>query len=194
MIRSKMLPAALLFFSASTFAAEPPAELRYDFVDLGLAFGEVDTIGNDVDFTSFGVAGSWGFHENIALIGSLSVGEIDVPGDAETTDLSVGINPHFALSDKVDLVVPIALRWAEVDTGSFSDDDTGYSIGVGVRALLKPAWELGGGLQHVDIFDGDDQSLYGSVRWHLNELFSLALGAEVGDDASAVVFNARFSF
>jgi hypothetical protein len=194
MIRSKMLSAALLFLSASTFAAEPPAELRYDFVDIDLAFGESDTIGNDVDFTRFGAAGSWGFHENIALIGSLSVGEIDVPGDAETTELSVGINPHFALSDNLDLVIPIAIRWAEIDNRGFSDDDTGYSIGVGVRALLNPAWELGGGLQHVDIFDDDDQSLYGSVRWHLNKLFSLGLAAEVGGDASAVIFNARFSF
>ena len=185
---------ALAFLSTPALADAPPAEIRYDFLDLGVTFGEVDTAGDDVDFSGFGVAGSWGFHKNIAMTAAIGVGEIDVLGDVDTTELSVGITPHFALTDRLDLVIPVALEWAEFDGRGFSDDDTGYSIGVGIRWLINPAWELGAGIQHVDIFDGDDQSVSANVRWHLSRLFSLGLGGNIGDDASAVLFDARFSF
>lgn len=194
-----VIPCALLLAAAfltptTVFADEPPGELRYDFLDLNLAFGEVDTVGDDVDFSAIGIGGSWGFHDNFALFASLGAGEIDAFGDIDTTELSFGINPHFAINEKIDIVIPVALLWADLDGRGFSDDDTGYSIGIGLRALLSPAWELGVGVQHVDIFDGDEQTISANIRWHLNHLFSLGLGGDFGDDASAVLFNARFSF
>jgi hypothetical protein len=187
-----LLPLALA--SAPAFAAEPPAEIRYDYLDLGLTFGEVDTAGNDVDFWGAGIAGSWGFHQNFAMTASLGAGEIDTAGNVDTTELSVGITPHFALTDNLDLVIPVALQWADYDGRFVSDDDTGYSLGVGVRWLINPAWEFGAGITHVDIFDTDDQSVNANVRWHLSRLLSLGFGAEFGDDVSAALFDLRFSF
>ncbi|MGD8830093.1 MAG: porin family protein [Pseudomonadales bacterium] len=186
--------AVLLLCPVLAFAAQPPAEIRYDYVDVGVTFGEVDTVGNDIDFSSFDVAGSWDIHKNIALIGRIGVGEIDVPGDIDTSEVSFGINPHFPLTDKIDLIIPVAIEWADYDGRGFSDDDTGYSIGVGIRALPNPQWEFSGGFRHVDIFDNTEQSVLGSARWHINELFSLSVGAEFGDDTSAVRFGGRFSF
>ena len=190
----KALLCASIFLPAIGFAAPPPSEIRYDFLDLGLTFGEVDSVDGDVDFSGFGMAGSWGFHENFALFASLGAGEIDVLGDIDTTEFSIGINPHFAITENLDIVIPVALEWADFDAGPFSDDDTGYSIGVGVRWLINPAWEFGAGVRHVDIFDGDDQSVGANIRWHMNQLFSLGLGGEFSDDASAVLLDARFSF
>jgi len=197
MLKKNTVLAALLILPtlAGSALAAGPDELRYDYIDLGLTFGSVDTAGDDPDFTSFDVGGSWGVHQNFALFAGLSVGEIDTTfGNIDTTALSLGINPHFALSDRIDLVIPVAIEFADIDAGIASDDDTGYSIGIGIRALLSPSWELGVGVQHVDIFDGDDQSIAGSVRWHLSSLFSLSLGATASDDASALVLNGRFSF
>ncbi|MEM8769313.1 MAG: outer membrane beta-barrel protein [Pseudomonadota bacterium] len=171
-------------------AAPPPAELRYDFIDIGANFGEVD----DTDFSGIGVAGSWGFHPNIALFGSLGTGEIDAFGDVDTKELTIGINPHFALTERIDLVIPIALEYADFDTAFGGDDDTGYSIGVGARFLPTPAWEFGLGIQHVDIFSSTDQNLFGSARWHINQLFSLGLGGSFGDDVSSAQLDVRFSF
>ena len=189
---------ALLFIStivpAVCFAAPPPAEIRYDYLDLGLTFGEVDTDGGDVDFSGFGMAGSWGFHDNFALFASLGAGEIEAFGDIDTTELSVGINPHFAIAENLDLVIPIALEWADFDAGALSDDDTGYSIGIGVRWLINPAWEFGAGFRHLEIFDDDEQTVAANIRWHINHLFSLGLGGDFGDDTTAVLFDARFSF
>lgn len=193
----KTLSRALLplaFASAPVFAAEPPAEIRYDYLDLGLTFGEIDTAGDDVDFWGAGIAGSWGFHQNFAMTASIGAGEIDTLGDIDTTEMSLGITPHFALADNLDLVIPVALEWADFDAGAFSDDDTGYSVGVGIRWLINPAWEFGAGVTHVDIFDTDDQSVNANIRWHLSHLLSLGLGAEFGDDVSAALFDVRFSF
>ena len=190
----KLLAGALLLSPAMVLAAEPPAEIRYDYVDLGVTFGEVDTTGNDVDFSGFDVNGSWGFHPNVALIGGVGFGEIDTAGDIETTEFSIGVMPHFPLTDKIDLVIPVAIEWAEYDAGAFDDDDTGYSIGVGIRALPTPKWEFGAGLQYVDIFSNDEVSVLGEARWHISSLFSLSLGGSIGDDTSGVRFGGRFTF
>ncbi len=181
---------ATLATTATVQAAEPPAELRYDFIEIGATFGEVD----DTDFSGIGVAGSWGFHPNIALFGSLGTGEIDGFGDIDTKELTFGINPHFALTESIDLVIPIALEYADFDTAFGGDDDTGYSIGVGARFLPTPAWEFGIGIQHIDIFDSTDQNVIGSARWHINQLFSVGLGGSFGDDVSSALLDVRFSF
>ena len=193
-LRTTLLVVASLLLPATALADQPPDELRYDFLDIGVNFGEIDSPGGDVDFSSIGIAGSWGFHENFALFAGLSTGEIDTAGDIDTTELAFGINPHFSVANNVDLIFPIAIRFVDLDAGIVSDDDTGYSIGFGVRALLSPAWELGAVIQHVDIFGGDEQSIAGNVRWHINHLFSAGLGLSASDDATSVLLDVRFSF
>ncbi|MGE0624117.1 MAG: outer membrane beta-barrel protein [Pseudomonadales bacterium] len=186
--------AAALLWPALSLAAQPSSELNYDFVDLGVTFGDIDTAGDDVDFSTFDVNGSWGVHKNIALIGRVGVGEIDTSGDIDTTELAFGINAHFPLTDRIDLVVPVAIEWAEYEAGSFEDDDTGFSLGFGVRALASPAWEFNGGLRYIDIFGEDDLGVVGGARWHISSLFSLSADATIGDDASGVRLGGRFSF
>lgn len=197
-IRQLLLSTILLSLAAPAALAGGPDTLRYSYVDMALSAGEVDAFSSDVDFAAAGVLGSLAVHNNIALFGRVGTTVVDTSDgffdDLETTELSLGINPHFALSRNVHLVFPIAFEWAEADDGVFEDDDTGYSVGVGVRALLNRSWELSGGVQHVDIFGGDDQSVTGSVRWHIAELFSLSLGATASDDAHSFSFGGRFSF
>ena len=183
--------AAVLLLSAPALADPPVDRIRYDYLDIGILFGETDS---NVDFNSIGIAGSWGFHDNFALIAGLGVGEIDSAVNVDTTDAFIGLNPHFALTPKVDLVIPIRFLFSDLDGGIFSDDDTGYSIGFGIRALPSPAWEFNVGLEHADIFGGDEQSLIGGVRWHTNHLFSLGFDLSLSDDAGAGLVTARFSF
>jgi hypothetical protein len=197
-LRQLLLCSVISLLASQAALAAGPDALRYSYVDMALSAGEVDTFGGDVDFGAAGVTGSLAVHDNIALFGRVGATVVDTSDgffdDLETTELSLGVNPHLALSRNVHLVFPVALEWAEVDDGIFEDDDWGYSIGVGVRALLNRSWELAGGVQHVDIFGGDDQSIGGSVRWHIGELFSLSLGATASDDAHSFSFGGRFSF
>ncbi|KPK55825.1 MAG: hypothetical protein AMS22_03140 [Thiotrichales bacterium SG8_50] len=182
-----------------SLAAPPPDEIRYSYIDLGLTGGQVDAGGVDFDFGTASVTGSWGVNKNIALFAGFAGGIIDVESvgfccDIETSEFAIGINPHFALAKNVDIIFPIGALWAEFDDGFFIDDDTGYTIGVGIRALVHPRWELSAGVQHVEIFDDDDQSFGGSVRWHIVSLFSLALGVSFADDSESATLSARFTF
>lgn len=194
-VLQRTLSGLALLVPLSALAAEPPDQIRYDYLDIGVVYGEIDSPGSDPDFTEFGIAGSWGFHPNVALFAGIGSGEIDTSvGDIDTTEASVGIAPHFALTPKVDLVFPIALEFAEFDSGPFDDDDTGYSVGAALRILPTPAWEFGVGVTHVEIFDGDDQIFSGGVRWHANHLFSLGLDLSAADDSTAATLTGRFSF
>ena len=68
------------------------------------------------------------------------------------------------------------------------------SIGIGIRALVNPSWELAAGITHVDVFDDDDQTFSGSARWHITKLYSMSLGVGVSDDVTSATLDARFSF
>jgi hypothetical protein len=199
-LSTQLLGLALLISSIS-MAAPPPDKLRYNYVNLGASGGEIDTgtsLG-DVDFTQGSISGSWGVHENVALFGGISGGEIETSDvcfctDIDTAGVSLGVVPHFPLGNNIDILIPVAYEWAELDDGFDTIDDSGYSIGLGIRALLTPAWELSVGVIHVDIGDEDDQSVAGSVRWHIVELFSLSFGAQASSDVTAVTLGGRFTF
>jgi hypothetical protein len=183
-----------------SFAAPPPDEIRYSFVSIGLTGGEIDAgLTQDVDFSQASVTGSWGVHPNIALFGGIAGGEIQTSDlgpftDIDTAAVSLGLVPHFPLGSKVDILIPVAYEWVELDDGFTTIDDSGYSIGIGIRALVSPSWELAVGITHVDIGDDDDQTVGGSVRWHIVKLFSLSLGARASGDVSAVTLGGRFTF
>ncbi len=198
-MKNLFLGASLALISSVVLAAPPPDEIRYNYVDIGLTGGQIDAGDVDFDYGQAGVVGSWGVSDNIALFAGAAGGTIDVESegfccDIDTAELILGINPHFPLATNVDIVIPVAFLWGEFDDGFFTDDDTGYSIGIGIRALVHPKWELSAGVQHVDIFDDDDQSVSGSVRWHIVSLFSLALGASVADDVNSATLSGRFTF
>lgn len=176
-------------------------DIRYSFVDISLGVGEGEIgPGEDVDLVKFAVNGSWGLGNNIALFASSSATVFDnFENDDDCCDLtlseqSAGINPHFSLGGKVDIVIPIAFLRQEYENDFGESDDTGYSVGVGIRALVSSRWELAAEIRRVDIFEITDETVTGSVRWHINDLFSLAFGAEANDLDEAVTLAGRFSF
>ena len=192
---------AICLLPAVSLASPPPDEIRYTFVDLGFAVGQLEVGNLDIDTTEGVLGGSVAVHPNIALAGSVGLGTIEtsdlgpVP-DIDTTSVSLGVVPHFPIAENVDIVVPVSYLWLEADAGSNfgSDDDSGYGIGLGIRALVNPSVELTVGLQHVDIGDDDEQSVSGSVRWHITSLVSLAIGGAVSSDSSAGLISGRLTF
>jgi len=189
------------------WSAAPPNEIRYSYIEGYIGGGEVEVFGEDIDAVEYGISGSVAVHPNIALFAAIGGGKLetkevcdqfnlDCP-DLDVKQFAIGINPHFPLGDTVDIVIPVAYQWVELDASGYeSEDDSGYSIGLGLRALLTPAFELGVGVQHVDVGgeDGDTQTVGGSIRWHITELFSLAAGIEAGSDSREALLGARFTF
>lgn len=172
--------------------------LQYTYVEAGFETGEIDVAGVDIDADGFGGAGSIAVSENIALTASAAKAEIEtapyIGRDTDSKVFSIGVTPHFPLADNIDLVVPISIDRVDLRAGSFIDEDeTGYSIGIGVRALVSSQIELEGEVIHVDVED-DDQGVAGSIRFHATDNLSAALGAQIFGDSQSIVFSGRFAF
>lgn len=175
-------------------------ELSYTYVQADYQIGEVDTGGRDVDFHKIGGTASYNLTENFALFGTGHVGEVETtdigaPKDIDTRNLSAGLTAHFPLLDydNVDVVIPMAIAYARARAGSVIESDTGYSIGIGVRALLTERIEVGAALQHTDIKD-DEQRITGSARFYLTDAVSFALTGGIGNEVDTVGLNGRYSF
>jgi opacity protein-like surface antigen len=184
--------------------AAGPDELRYGYLDINLTGGEVDDLNSsaeDIDAGQFAVGGSIAVANNIAIFGGLSYAVVDFSGeglgpDQEITAVEFGINPHFSIAPNVDLIFPVSILRVdyEYEYGSEEGDDTGFTVGAGVRALLSPSWELEGLLNYTDIFDDDFTTLSGSVRWHMASAFSMSLGLSASDDSNSSTLGFRFTF
>jgi opacity protein-like surface antigen len=174
-------------------------ELSYTYVEVVSTTGEVDRSGTDVDFNRVGGLASYELTENFAAFASGTTGEVETTGigaprDIDTRDLAAGLTAHFPLFDNVDLIVPAAINYARARAGRIKDSDIGYSIAVGVRALLTKNIEVEGAVRHLDINSKDDQSLIGSARFHFTDALSVAVTGQLSDDVNAVGLNGRFAF
>ncbi len=174
-------------------------ELNYTYVEGLYMTGEVDRSGTDTDFNRIGGVVSYNLTENFAAVVSGMTGEVETsktgaPRDIDTRDLAAGLTAHFPLFEKVDLIAPVAIHHSKARAGSKQQSDVGYSIAVGVRALLTEHIEAEGAIRHFHIDGEGDQSLIGSARFHFTEALSLALTGQLSDDVNSVGLAARFAF
>lgn len=197
-----LLLSALMLIAPAAFA-DKYDEPRYSYLDIVLGAGEIDSdFESDLDYGAAALVGSVALGDYFAMFGSIGATVVDAydsdgfldDDELEIVEYQIGINPHIPLSKTVHIVIPVALIYADAEIDDFSDDDTGWTAGIGLRALVNPSLEMGLGVQHVDIFDGDEQSLAGSIRWHITGLFSLAGGVNVSDDSTGGSLSFRFTF
>ena len=184
-------------------------DIAYDSLDIGYTDYSTDT----VDAGSLTIGGSVSATNNLAISGLIegkvfddaSIGYYDYYGNynynydnSTETFLSIGVIPHFPLGNKVDLIIPLNLIYSDYEKRGYSENDTGFSLGLGIRALVIPSLELGAQLTHTDIYSNDSQTFAASARWHISGLFSLALGVSNTDSTygktTASNFSMRFSF
>ena len=196
-------------------------DIAYDSLDIGWtassyesdergAFGNSDK----ENAGTFSIGGSVSATNNLAISGSVGVTVYDDASNgyygnygnyyysydnSTQTSFSIGLIPHFPLGNKVDLIIPLNLIYSDYEERGYSENDTGFSLGLGIRALVIPSLELGAQLTHTDIYSNDSQTFAASARWHISGLFSLALGVSNTDSTfygktTASNFSMRFSF
>lgn len=186
--RAGFVAATLLAGSAA--AAEGP---RYTYGEIGYSRIDFDNFSEDADV--FNAAGSFAVTDRVHLIAGYSNGSVDGSGfnvDLESATIGAGLN--FPLNSTVDLVADAAYAWAKVDTNNFgSEDDDGYALNVGLRAMLTPRFELNGGGTYVDISD-DDTALYVGAVFNFTDMFALSGNISVGDNATAYGVGLRLYF
>lgn len=184
---SKALLLGLFVFSA-TAAAE---DFNYNFVQA--TYGQVDFDELDVDGNGFGIGGSMALSDSFHLFGAYTTADMDFGVDLNQLEAGLGYNAP--ISETVDLVASLAYVSAEVEAAGFSADDNGYGLGVGLRAMLAPSFEVDGGISYVDMGDGGDDVGFGAgFLYHFTEQFSAGASAGWGDDVSSYSLNARMFF
>lgn len=163
------------------------AEPRYTYGELGYINADYDDISEDGD--GFGIGGSYALNKNVHVVADYSDIDLD-NGDASTLSLGVGVN--FPLRAGFDAVGRARYIDSEVDRPG-DDDESGYGLEAGVRAMINPALELNGGVRYTDVFD-DNTSLVVGGLYDLGSSFALGGEFEYSDDYTALFLKARLYF
>ena len=76
-----------------------------------------------------------------------------------------------------------------------SESENGYGLTLGLRAMASEEIEIGLGIQHVDIFDGDETVWTMGADYFVSKDVSLGLYYLKGTgDINTVSLNARYNF
>jgi opacity protein-like surface antigen len=185
---SRPLFLALFVFSA-TAAAE---DLKYNFIQG--SYGQIEVEDVDADGDGFGIEGSVALTDRFHLFGGYTTADMDFGVDLNQLEAGVGFNSPIA--ETVDLIASLAYVSAEVEVPGFgSIDDSGYGLGLGLRAMVTPVLEVNGDIQYVDFGDGGDDTGFGAgFLYSFTERFAAGLSGDWSDDFSSYQLNARMLF
>jgi hypothetical protein len=182
-----------LFLGLFVFSATAVAEdLNYTFIQGSYGQMEVDDV--DVDGDGFGIEGSVALTDRFHLFGGYTTADMDFGVDLNQLEAGVGFNSPIA--ETVDLIASLAYVSAEVEVPGFgSIDDSGYGLGLGLRAMVTPVLEVNGDIQYVDFGDGGDDTGFGAgFLYSFTERFAAGLSGDWSDDFSSYQLNARMLF
>jgi hypothetical protein len=167
----------------------------YSFVEGSYSQIDVDGLG---DGDGLGVNGSYAFTDSFHAFGSFESGEIDVDLGAlgsvgvDVDRMQAGVGFNTPLSESIDLVA--SASYLSMDLSGF--DDSGYEVGVGLRAMASPVFELSGGIDYADVGDilDGETSFNAGFLYHFSDAVAVGAGGSWGDDMSTYALNGRFSF
>lgn len=174
----------------AAMAADGP---QYTYVEAGYSWIDYDDVNADGDALNIG--GSLAVTDMFHLFAGYQDGEIEIGNfDVDISTMQLGGGMNIELSPTVDLVATAAWARADLDANAFgSDNEDGYALGVGVRAMVMPQLELNGGVSYVDIVDDDTALSVGAV-YSFNEMFALTAGASFGDNVTSYGIGGRIYF
>lgn len=181
--------------------------LSYNFLQVSYSDTDVDSGGETFSGDGFGFAGSIEFgptaflfaeYESVGADESFDTGFGSVSASVDATMLSAGIGGAWALSDRSNFFARAAFLKADADLdiegfGSWSDDDTGYGLQLGVRGMASDAMELFASATYVDVFDGSETGFDLGGRFWITPAFGLSLAYGTADDTDSLTLGARFN-
>lgn len=195
-----MTAGSLLLVAGSAGAAEGP---RYTYAEVGYVNIDIDDIdGVGADGDGFNLAGSVAVADMVHLFGSYFDGDVDVDDfgfgeiGIDYTTFAIGAGLNYAISDTVDLVGRLAYLNAEAEAFGFSEDDDGYGLSAGARAMLMPQFELNGAIVYSDLGgdDGDDTAVGIGAVYSFTEMFAVTASGTFGGDVQEFGVGVRAYF
>ena len=196
MIKKTLIVGALSsIVSWSALAADSP--LSYSNAGIGYMTGDIA----DVDFSGFGVYGSYALNDSFFVIGDYTSISSDDSfdfgfgvDDIEATQINVGFGFHTPISDATDFVATLSYADAEVEFFDLTEDGNGYIMSAGVRAKQTQEIELQAFLNYADIEDGSETGYLLGARYFTMPTLSLGLKYGSSDDFDSFSFDVRFDF
>ena len=196
MIKKTLIVGALSsIVSWSALAADSP--LSYSNAGIGYMTGDIA----DVDFSGFGVYGSYALNDSFFVIGDYTSISSDDSfdfgfgvDDIEATQINVGFGFHTPISDATDFVATLSYADAEVEFFDLTEDGNGYIMSAGVRAKPTQEIELQAFLNYADIEDRSETGYLLGARYFTMPTLSLGLNYGSSDDFDSFSFDVRFDF
>ena len=196
MIKKTLIVGALSsIVSWSALAADSP--LSYSNAGIGYMTGDIA----DVDFSGFGVYGSYALNDSFFVIGDYTSISSDDSfdfgfgvDDIEATQINVCFGFHTPISDATDFVATLSYADAEVEFFDLTEDGNGYIMSAGVRAKPTQEIELQAFLNYADIEDGSETGYLLGARYFTMPTLSLGLNYGSSDDFDSFSFDVRFDF
>lgn len=190
-----MLRYALMGILMLSGAAALADDLSYSRIQATYQEVDLDAGGGvDVDGDGFGVGGSFAIGDSWYAFANYATADFDSVVDL--TILTIGAGWHTAISEKTDFYAELGFADGEIDVSGFgSEDDSGYSVEIGIRSMVNENLELFGSVGQVDFDDFGDGTALGAGLWYtVSGNFALGLGADFEDDVTSYGLGARLYF
>ncbi len=196
----RILACGLVSLAPVVAAAEG---LSYNYVQAN--YQSVDLDDTNVGATGFGVAASGLIAGNLFIFAEYGQAETDTFTDGidsaklKTTPVIAGLGYRIPLTEDTDVnaqaVFVHAKQKLTVDgLGSFSDNDNGYGVGLQIRHLFGPMFELNGSVQYIKIYDDGSTSFSVAALFHATKTLALIGGYTFSDDSKSWIAGVRLNF
>jgi len=175
-------------------------EISYDFIQGTYSSITDSSLGVDIDGSGFAISGSVSISPSVAftaLYGDVSYDRF-LGVEADATEMGFGITAHTSIAQNTDVLGYFSVINVEVEVSnsfaSISDDDTGHSIGIGLRHMATDNVEIDIAFTQADIFDDTGNQIGLGARFYANDKLSFGVGYGMEDDVDALLLNIRAEF
>ncbi|MGD8560384.1 MAG: outer membrane beta-barrel protein [Gammaproteobacteria bacterium] len=177
-------------------------EISYDYIQGEYSWIEDKSIPDaEINADGYVIEGSYSVTPNAAVTAGFGIRDYEkFQGQkVDFEELTLGVTAHTPISPVTDLVGNFSLLnlEGEVDDGitTRTDDDTGYTLGVGVLHVISEVVVLNASITREDIFDGTANIIAVGLRLYANNTLSFGAGMQEGsDDVDSVYLNVRLDF
>lgn len=168
------------------------SNFSYTYVEGSYGSVSIDDSEGDLDGDTWGLNGSWQFHDMVFAFAGYEFGDYDF--DIESDTFEVGLGLAFPMGEQVDLAAGAGFVDVSVDVPGFgSEDDDGYNVFAGIRAGLGEAFQVEAGASYVDLSDSGSDTTYSITgRYYFTESWAVAAGYLTADDADAWTLSLRW--